>query len=225
MCSFSPTPNHLVVQSFYNNMMGEFYARTLLGLQQLLRAYPPHSNDDIQTYIHFVDERWQLLEGHELFLSGLPNNNKVLNFLSVMPRNESCQCFRRLVFCGYTTTESSSVGEQYVRSFNDTGDEHQNATVLLPTGVIATLNYTSSAWHDLRTDLISGISGRYDDLNGRVRQYQRRVLIDRGLIRSNDKDAGNNFEDEWKFVGLARQKYRRSWLNLNDTLSMCNERF
>ena len=169
--------------------------------------------------------RWQLLEGHELFLSGLPNNNKVLNFLSVMPRNESCQCFHRLVFCGYATTESTSVGEQYVRSFNDTGDEHQNATVLLPTGVVATLNYTSSAWHDLRTDLISGISGRYDDLNGRVRQYQRRVLIDRGLIRSNDKDAGNNFEDEWKFVGLARQKYRRSWLNLNDTLSMCNERF
>lgn len=166
-----------------------------------------------------------MLEGHELFLSGLTNNNKVCNFLSLMPRNESCQCFRRLVFCGYATADSSSVGDQYLRSFNDTEDERKNVTVLLPTGVISTLNNTSSAWHDLRMDLINGISERYDDLNGRVCQYQRQVLIDMGLIRSNDKDAGNNFEDEWTFVGLARRKYRRSWLNLNDTLSMCNERF
>jgi hypothetical protein len=31
-CAFSPMPNHLVAQLAYNKMMGEFYIRTIRGL-------------------------------------------------------------------------------------------------------------------------------------------------------------------------------------------------
>ena len=40
ICSFSQVPYHLVVHSGYNHMIGEFYSRTILGLNQWLRDYP-----------------------------------------------------------------------------------------------------------------------------------------------------------------------------------------
>ena len=99
-CSFSPTPYHLVAQSAYNEMMGEFYVRTIRGLNRWMRDYPQVSDDDVQIYAHFV-ERYDMFEGHRLFLAGLPNNNVFESFASLMPRNDTCQCFRKLIFCGY----------------------------------------------------------------------------------------------------------------------------
>ena len=99
-CSFSPTPNHLVAQSAYNEMMGEFYVRTIRGLNRWMRDYPQISEDDVRIYVHFV-ERYDMFEGHRLFLAGLPNNNVFESFASLMPRNDTCQCFRKLIFCGY----------------------------------------------------------------------------------------------------------------------------
>lgn len=66
-CTYDPTPNHLIAQSIYNEIMGEFYLRTVLGLNQWLRGDYDNDNIDIQIYIHF--------EGHQLFLGGMPNNN------------------------------------------------------------------------------------------------------------------------------------------------------
>ncbi|KAL3769411.1 hypothetical protein ACHAWU_008820 [Discostella pseudostelligera] len=226
MCSYSSTPNHLVVQSFYNDMMGEFYARTIIGLQQLMRMYPPHSNDDIQTYIHFINKKWRIFEGHELFLSGLPNNNELDNFLSLMPRNDSCRCFRRLILCGYHGVDEhdETLDGQWKEYVNKTGDGQQNRYLISPTHGIEEKNASASKWQELRVELIDGISKRYNDLDQKIRGYQRQVLFDQGLLGGDIENSTRNV-DEWKFVGLARRKYRRSWLNINDTLSMCNERF
>jgi hypothetical protein len=65
-----------------------------------MHNYPQLSEDDVQMYVHFV-ERYNIFEGRGLFLGGLPNNNRFESFLSLMPRNDACRCFRKLIFCGY----------------------------------------------------------------------------------------------------------------------------
>jgi hypothetical protein len=57
-CIYDSTPHHLIVQSAYNEMMGEFYVRTLLGINRWIRNDNNiiDSDDDIQIYIHFVEK-------------------------------------------------------------------------------------------------------------------------------------------------------------------------
>ncbi len=107
-CSLSSTPIHLVAQSLYNEMMCEFYLRTILGLNRWMRDYPQRSSDDMQIYVHFIENN-DLFEGHRLFLSGLPNNNKFESFATLMPRDDTCRCYGKLVFCGYQVENASSV--------------------------------------------------------------------------------------------------------------------
>ncbi len=233
-CSFSSTPNHLVVQSFYNDMMGEFYARLVLGLFQLMVAFPPRSNNDIQIYVHFVDERAGLYEGHKLILSGLPSNNKFDSFASIMPgiNESSCQCYRRMIFCGYnvigsgTSSSLSGDGDEN-NGTEDVGGLQDNKVVFVPTGVIDERNNSQSKWQELRSGLIDRIQERYQDLDRMIYQYRRRILIDNRLITSleDDVDVYGGNSNDWKFVGVTRRKKRRAWLNIDDSISACNEKF
>ena len=85
-CIYDATPNHLIAQSAYNEMMGEFYVRTLLGLNRWMRSNDDITDsDDIQIYIHLVEKCDSLFVGHRLFLGGIPNNNQFESFLSLMP--------------------------------------------------------------------------------------------------------------------------------------------
>ena len=224
-CSFDPTPMHLIVQCAWNDMMGEFYSRIILGLNQWMRAFPPRSNDDVQTYIHFLDRRKQrIFEGHHLFLGGLPNNNKVDNFLSLMPNDDTCRCYTKLIFCGY------SAGNATASSVNmTTVEQDEHITVFRPRGSITPKvscdggksdHPSCNIYRNLRRDLIDTYSEKDPILGQKIQQYQREVLIQKGLISSNSSDV-----EEWKFVGLANRKYRRKWLNINDTISICDEKF
>ena len=68
-CTFSPVLIHLVAKSGYNDMMGEFYCHSLLGLNCWMCNFHALSSKDIQIYVHFVDRRKErVLEGHKLFL-------------------------------------------------------------------------------------------------------------------------------------------------------------
>jgi hypothetical protein len=241
-CSFSPTPYHLVAQSAYNEMMGEFYVRTIRGLNRWMRDYPQISEDDVRIYVHFV-ERYDMFEGHRLFLAGLPNNNVFESFASLMPRNDTCQCFRKLIFCGYhmenmTTFRNdsrskmipddthqwpSSSRERVHRKF-DSNDP--NAIVFKPDPWITNpvtdcSECRNNAYRELRSDLMNTHSERYPDLDEKIHRYKWRILNEMGLVSNNTIDA----EDGWKFVGFARRKSRRLWLNIGDVMSMCTEKF
>ncbi|KAL7543703.1 hypothetical protein ACHAXR_012990 [Thalassiosira sp. AJA248-18] len=227
ICSFSPTPYHLVVQSAYSEMMGEFYSRAILGLNRWMRDYPIRSNDDIQMYMHSVDSRKQtLFEGHQLFLGGLPNNNKFDSFLSLMPRNDSsCRCYEKLIFCGYSS----------VLSDNSTSvDPDGNMTVFKPRSSISNPTTECAAWTDpkylkngncaayrkLRRDLIKTYSDKDPTLDRKIRQYQRNILIQKGLISNSTSNV-----EGWKFIGLAHRKSRRRWLNIEQVIAMCDRKF
>jgi hypothetical protein len=55
-CPESPIPNHLVMHSYYNNMLGEFYAKTLVGLHELVRSQTDNFEDFVeqtQLYVRY----------------------------------------------------------------------------------------------------------------------------------------------------------------------------
>jgi hypothetical protein len=241
-CSFSPTPNHLVAQSAYNEMMGEFYVRTIRGLNRWMRDYPQISEDDVQMYVHFV-EKYDMFEGHRLFLAGLPNNNRFESFVSLMPRNDDCRCFRKLIFCGYhmeyATTFLHDIHSRMIPRGNFFADnplykqrilskihsDNGNAIVfkphpLIPNPVTDCDECRNNAYRELRSDLMKTHSERYKDLDEKIQRYKRIILIEMGLVSNNTIDT-----DGWKFVGFARRKSRRLWLNIDDVMSMCNGMF
>lgn len=218
-CFSSPVPFHLVVQSIWNHMMGEFYSRTILGLNRWMRDYPTHSSDDVQTYVHFRDPRKEKiwLEGHELFLGGLPNNGIFANFVSLMPRNDTCLCYEKLIFCGYQVKNGNTKVPIDV----------DNETIIFAPGPSVTNPKADmSHWKGgdvygkLRTDLISTYSRKWPDINEKILQYQKGILIQNGIFTNNASDV-----IDWKIVGLTHRNFRRIWLNIGDVVSACNEKF
>jgi hypothetical protein len=248
VCSFSPPHNHLVAQSVCNDMMGEFYVRTILGLNRWMHEYP---HRETQIYVHFSKNNTDLFEGHRLFLGGIPNNNHVFeSVVSLMPRHDACRCFKTLIFCGYemetvATFRSDNSSRFFpdkhmhtasfrerIRSKIDVGDE--NGIVFIPgegtTHPTAAL-HSEFAFRDLRRDLLKTYLWRYRDLEEQVRWYRRHLLVQRGLIGGNGtRSVGTGpLEDDasagWTFVGLSRRKARRLWLNIEDAMSMCADKF
>ncbi|KAL7489659.1 hypothetical protein ACHAW6_015347 [Cyclotella cf. meneghiniana] len=120
-CRVSPVPTHVFLQSMFNFMIGEFYARTLLPLHRLMTisrnpsttttTTPPWERR-IQFYVHTAHGNRKLLEGHKLLLGGMSsreNSMKVMSAVELFERDRGdgeggdgdCECFERMVFCGY----------------------------------------------------------------------------------------------------------------------------
>lgn len=116
-CDVSPVANHIVLQSLYNGMVGEFYSRTLLPVNEMMLRLEDDEiddgenprNDDFQFYVHLMEGGKTLLDAHALFLNGLhPGNTEAEAWASMFDQNATgegappeCQCYRRFVLCGY----------------------------------------------------------------------------------------------------------------------------
>jgi hypothetical protein len=250
-CSYASVPYHLVVQSAYNEMIGEFYSRTILPLNQWMRDFPATTRrsaaaaakEDIQIYVHFVDRRKELFHGHKLFLGGLANNNIYHNLLSLMPNkddeaNNNCQCYKKIIFCGYKIKNVTTTSMNFENS-NSIEEEEETTFTITPGSQITnpkTENYdihdisVDPIYNNLRKDLINTYYRKDPYLNEKIVQYQMRILIDKGIIVQHTNNTYNisssiDIVKEWKFVGLTHRKYRRVWLNINDILSICEEKF
>ncbi|KAL3766502.1 LOW QUALITY PROTEIN: hypothetical protein ACHAW5_001171 [Stephanodiscus triporus] len=118
-CQVSPSKVHVVLQSVFNDMIGEFYSRTLLGLYLLMKKGVDANGNDggklpweevIQFYVHIPYGNKNVLDGHKLLLSGMlsnPDSPSPKSFLDLFVREEGkhddddCQCYEKMVFCGY----------------------------------------------------------------------------------------------------------------------------
>ena len=245
-CAYSAVPHHLVVQSAYNDMMGEFYSRTILGLNNWMRrreeftttttktmtaASSYHRNyEDVQIYVHFVDRRkGKMLVGHELFLAGLPNNGIFDSLVSLMPKkNDTCRCYEELVFCGYRTRNGTAMSTK--TRIDDDADG--GMTIFEPGPYVGNPIVDASHWNDdgdrggygkLRTDLINAYARKWPDLDERISEYRKRILIKSGLM--TDNNSTSNVVVDWRIVGLTHRRSRRVWLNIDDVVSNCNDKF
>jgi hypothetical protein len=118
-CQVSSSKVHVVLQSVFNDMIGEFYSRTLLGLYLLMKKDVDANGNDggklpweevIQFYVHIAYGNKNVLDGHKLLLSGMlsnPDSPPPKSFLDLFVREEDkhddddCQCYEKIVFCGY----------------------------------------------------------------------------------------------------------------------------
>lgn len=251
LCSYSSVPYHLVVQSAYNEMIGEFYVRTILPLNLWMRDFPATARaaaaveENIQTYVHFVDRRKELFHGHKLFLGGLANNNVYDNLLSLMPKKDdnstnNCRCYRKLIFCGYKIKNITSSRNVKNSSIHDSSIENETSFIIIPGSQITnskTENYdihdisVDPIYDNLRKDLIDTYYRKDLHLNEKIIQYQMQMLIDKGIvlpsngIKNISSSSSIDTVKEWKFVGLTHRKYRRVWLNIDDILSICETKF
>jgi hypothetical protein len=191
-----------VAQSAYNEMMGEFYSRSLLGLNRWMRDFPTLSSEDIQIYVHFVDRRKErLLEGHKLFLGGLPNNGIFDSLVSLMPKNDTCLCYKKLVFCGYVIKNEVPVTINITRV--DT-DEDVHFFTPGPSLTNPKAETEDAKYGNLRTDLIDTYYLMKPDLDEKIVQYQKQMLIQKGIVLNN---TGSDVIG-WKFVGLTHRRSR-----------------
>jgi hypothetical protein len=213
---YSQTPYHIVIHSDHNDMLGEFYIRSLIGLNQWTRKFPPKTNDDFQFYIHFHNNGGRLFDGHKLFLGGLPQNGKVENFKSLVQGNSS-QCFQKLVFCGYNLVDKEGLDNKEAFEFTTApliGHPNPEATLNLYLGGRSKQNPSYQA---LRQDLLTRNAEKNPMLQRKVREYRLQTLLQKGLKLDTIGDV-----DEWKIIGLSDRKYRRVWLNIETSITTCD---
>ena len=138
-CTLSKSKTHVVLQSLFNDMIGEFYSRTLLRLYQFMtRGYYPHWNnvdsnngtsgsineggsanklpweEDIQFYVHIPYGNKKMLDGHKLLLSGMLSN----------PDSPSAQSFGDLFVQSYD--EEADNESDVEKSTNKEGKKKEN---------------------------------------------------------------------------------------------------
>ena len=166
-CQLSTTKIHIVLQSVFNDMVGEYYSRSLLGLHQTMIQDDTQTatsittnnskpwEEDIQFYIHIPLRGKQLLDGHKLLTAGMlanPDAGVTKSFLDLFPEsnddddattnvveeddddtttanvdNDECQCYRKMIFCGYdvyTTVEEYNEKKRH----RDDEDEEEEVT-------------------------------------------------------------------------------------------------
>jgi hypothetical protein len=262
-CKISSIPTHMTVQSMFNYMIGEFYARTILPLYRLMNSYTSQSNkpdnlqspmpweEDIQFYVHLSHGNQKLYDGHKLLLNGMLSTTRknsvdsmVDMFTSDGTNEDDCQCYEKLVFCGYDTyinttdnhqsEDNLTVNTERVEVENTelTPDLNTHYTVWGSSttgddidrrghcgkGEISLDLYSCDDWAELRYFLASNFKKRFPSLKSDITNFRRDSLIEMGFI--DDSYTGDT--REWKFVGLAQRSYRRSWINLPKVRDKCN---
>ena len=230
-CPYSPTPHHVVTQSAYNHMIGEFYVRQLIGLNLCMRDYPPETDRDIQMYMHIAAKNSSLFDGHRLFMGGLTqNDNELDNFLSLVQGKESCECYQTLAFCGYKRTSTKSTNKtskSYTFDLEGSisykqADEskwcHDKKNKRIENLERSYKFERCTTYNDLRQDMLARYAKKDPFLPQKIREYRRQTLSLAGVSLEEVNDV-----DEWKIVGLAKRQLRRVWLNIDDSVKACDE--
>jgi hypothetical protein len=199
-CSESPTPNHVILQSWYNDMLGEFYDRALVGLFELVEGQRVDVDDFVahsKLYIHRMDPFKSLLDSHQLFTDAF-RSSSLGDFLELF-HGTQCRCMRRVLFCGYSSKR----------------DQLDNTlTRLVPAGtVFSHPKVRTPVYRKIRNFLRERIILRNPFAQTDIRNFRASILRKHQLFRDSSRPISS-----WKIVGLAQRSGRRRWLNLNEVL-------
>ena len=102
------------------DMIGEFYSRTLLRVFKLMAgdavsstaaAAKARENEIVQFYVHVAYGNKRMLDGHKLLLSGMqsspdaPEARSLVDLFTEPAEDDGadCHCYETMVFCGYDT--------------------------------------------------------------------------------------------------------------------------
>lgn len=263
-CEIEMAPHPSFVS--HQDMLGEFYVRTLVNVHALMtvdrdRHKISHGRNassvrgshrnattsgGTQFYVHIPFEKG-LLDAHKLLLSGLPPDVGEGGDRSpwaksavdlVKPAEKTCECFRKLVFCGYNVYAQSGValmgGEPNPETYFTLWPGKHVDAFGRSVGDTYACNPSHAdfkrhpsrcrAYADLKADLVANIEARHSrraNLTADVIDFRRDVL--RKHERIGPDYAGDTLE--WKVVGLAQRTSRRTWLNVANVTEAGHARF
>jgi hypothetical protein len=242
-CKYSPIPNHMVLQSFFNDMLGEFYARSLTyiykmydiitkstavnnnstGLDSLTqdRDYDADSTfpEQTQMYLHVRNfpEYAKLLDSHHVFTDAF-RSNALLSFNYLIDYT-GCRCLKRLLLCGY-----DDANNQKVRGFVANKDESV-MTELVPSGNSG-INYIQRdqpiIFRESREQLRRNVIQRNPFMQQDITKF-RADAIARHRPKLTKLTAQQI--SEFRIVGLTQRTGRRRWLNLDEIIKKCNTKW
>jgi hypothetical protein len=197
-CHESPIPNHISLHGSFDMMLGEFYSRVLMGLNEIARTQVDNFDDfreQTQLYLHMYNKNGgSMLDSHHAFTDAF-RGHPLLDFKSLLD-NAGCQCLPRLLLCGYKNNKSG---------------EHGNGTVIEPSGLIHSARSTYQGLRQMiRQRVIVDNPLAQDD----IKAYKEK------LLRSKGVEAGF---DDWKLIGLAQRSGRRRWRNLRENENACDQ--
>jgi hypothetical protein len=254
-CTYSNIPNHLVFQGYFNDMLGEFYSRTLPWLYLMQDAIAKSMkiviNDktrgnDTSSYLNSsahqdVDEQItkSFLEQTQMYLH-------VANFLQHGKMLDShhlfTEAFRSNPLLSITSLLDNA-GCRCMKRLILCGYEESIAVGKpIATRTLALNTNTSTALIGAGasgpTDVKSSpyFATAYRDLR---RQMRRQVIENNPFILHDietfRKNAilqvypslnGSQFDDSaFRIVGLTQRNKRRRWLNLNPLIQRCNTKW
>ena len=198
-CTDSHIPNHVILQSWYNSMLGEFYDRALVGLFEFLQAqevsideFAQHS----QLYIHRMDPFKPLMDSHQVFTEAF-RSSALGDLLQLMDATR-CRCLPRVLLCGYEQKRNRTT----------------KTTTLVPSGSVFVRSRQPTATYAkmrnfLRRKMILNNPFAVTD----VRNFRHAVLQRHMSLRNLTRPIM-----EWKIVGLTQRSGRRRWLNLTQVI-------
>ena len=224
-CPYSPIANHIVLYSFHNGMLGEFYTRTLSGLIAIQRTFAGSSKEEIfrtnwneqtQLYLH-TDSEKPVLDGHFLFLDSL-TSNPLLPFRTFFDR-ANCRCVRRLFFCGYEARPEDNGNNVTIKRQPAVWNGHRSGKEFLVPEVDMNREDLRT-WENFfpisRQHLLAVIAE-----NGRIDQLVSEFRAD-VFSRQNIEIHSNVTR---RIVGLSQRNGRRSWINMESSIDHCNNVF
>ena len=176
-CQISSIPTHIVLQSLFNDMIGEFYARTLVRLYHLMmkgaeeqtnqqsRSKKMPWDERIQFYAHISYGNKKMLDGHKLLLSGMlsdPESPVAKSFIDLFTDEEDtggssssssrsssadCQCYEKMVFCGY---------DVYTHDVNVLSEDLEPANIVRGSGNVGVdINGTNEQYSQIENDAMN----------------------------------------------------------------------
>ncbi|KAL7471786.1 hypothetical protein ACHAXS_012099 [Conticribra weissflogii] len=242
ICKISSTPIHVVLQSLYNDMIGEFYMRSVLSVYQMMTDHkllrqPELSTlrhnetnivdpweEDVQFYVHLGYFNKKMLSGHQLYLSGLQILRKQQYASSLssifnhrkerqVESSGDCKCYQKMVFCGY---------DIYRQNDTDSTTSIVPIPDSTPMNTLHRVSINYTLWPD---EFVNNQGmGRICRFPGRLSTPAKKECKIWAGLRLIVEDYDGNTK-EWQFVGLTQRTYRRSWLNLPEVLSRCELAF
>ena len=210
-CVQSSLDNHMILFSQFNDMLGEWYDRTLVGLLVFLQDHQVPLQTFAQTtrlYIHRMDMTKPLLNTHHLLTEAFRTTplGDVLELLD-SPR---CVCLPRVLFCGYNTKLDETDGRTQLTPaygmFRRDNKRHWQKRL------------SSDLRNLLRKQLVTNNPLVQTDMQDYRQSLLKRYVF--GAVRTQTPTtAMTNNAGDWKIVGLTQRTGRRRWHNLQQVLN------
>lgn len=246
-CKMSDIPNHVIVTSFYMTMAMEAYYQVVGGFWKLWRALDApwwkETPTSPHTQFYSLARHRYTKQGAESETNIMPSLHALMagftshplqNYMELHDQTKGCQCFERLIFCGFSDWDEWMIKEEKKKMRRD---PTYNSTILPTIPTKPPIKHLHPAdrvgkkgdpeWDPLRKHVRKGGFDAYPSATGRAAELKQNAIFGSLQLLNQTYDPTEIAENlkDWTLVGFAQRSTRRRWLNLDQTLELCRKNY